>query len=127
MAYTVLIVDDSATMRAVIKKSLALTGANIATCHEACNGKVALEKLRELSINLVLADLNMPEMGGDTLIDQMYQDERLRDTPVIIISTEGSRTRLDQLKRPDVVAFLRKPFTPEQFKQVVTAVMEPVQ
>jgi two-component system chemotaxis response regulator CheY len=125
MAYTVLIVDDSATMRAVVKKSLALTGAEIATCHEACNGKEALAKLRSLSINLVLADLNMPEMGGDVLIDQMYQDEQLREIPVVIISTEGSRTRLAQLKRPDVVAFLRKPFTPEQFNQVVNAVMEP--
>lgn len=115
MSHQVLIVDDSATMRAVVKKALTLSTFEVARTFEAANGRQALEVLRRESVDLVLADLNMPEMGGDLLIEAMQQDERLAAIPIIIISTEGSRTRLEQLIKDDVVGFLRKPFSAEQF------------
>jgi two-component system chemotaxis response regulator CheY len=123
MGYRILIVDDSATTRAVVKKALALAGVHAAAVHEAADGHEALEQLQTNEVDLVFADLNMPRMGGDVLIEAMRQDPRLRDVPVIVISTEGSATRLASLFRHGVLAFLRKPFTPEQFKQTVEPVL----
>jgi two-component system chemotaxis response regulator CheY len=115
MSHHVLIVDDSATMRAVVKKALALSNFEVAATYEAADGRQALKLLGEQPIDLVLADLNMPVMGGEELIEAMRQDPRLASIPVIIVSTEGSRTRLTRLAERDVIGFLRKPFSAEQF------------
>lgn len=116
---SVLIVDDSAIMRAVIRKALRMSGHAAATCLEASDGLEALAVLRGQAVDLVFADLNMPQMGGDALIDAMSADSALERIPVIIVSTEGSETRLEQIVRPQVVGRLRKPFTPEQFREAV--------
>jgi two-component system chemotaxis response regulator CheY len=119
MSHQVLIVDDSATMRAVIKKALALSSFKVGCTYEAGNGREALKLLGVRTIDLVLADLNMPEMGGEELIEAMQQDPRLAEIPVIVISTEGSRTRLTRLAEREIVGFLRKPFTAEQFHDTI--------
>jgi two-component system chemotaxis response regulator CheY len=124
MAYNILVVDDSETVRAVIAKSLGLAGVPMGTLFQAANGVEGLELLRREWIDLVLADINMPVMGGVRMVEEMKGDAALRGIPVIIVSTEGSETRLQGLKDQGVGAFLRKPFAPEDLKKAVESQLE---
>lgn len=119
MALNILIVDDSKTVRTVIGKTLGMAGVNINELYEAANGQEALDTLKENWIDLVFSDINMPVMGGLEMIERMKEDDVLKAIPVIVVSTEGSSTRIEQLKGQGVRAYIRKPFTPEQIKEVV--------
>lgn len=124
MALSVLIVDDSATARAVIAKTLRLAGLANREVLEAANGRDALDLLRAHRVDLVLSDLNMPVMDGLALIERMAEQEPLKAVPVIVVSTEGSATRIAGLKSKGVAAFVRKPFKPETLRKVVEGVVE---
>jgi len=119
MAYSVLVVDDSAVVRAVVIKTLRLTGLEWGDIHQAGNGKEALEVLDKAWVDIVFADINMPVMNGIELVDSMAARGMLHATPVVIISTERSITRIEELKAKGVSAYLHKPFTPENIKGVV--------
>lgn len=123
MALNILVVDDSTTVRAVIRKTLELAEVPVNTLYEASNGREALDILADNWVDLIFADINMPVMGGVEMIDKMNEDGILKSVPVVIISTEGSKTRIEQLKQKGVSAYLRKPFTPELLKQVVDDVL----
>lgn len=123
MAINVLIVDDSQTMRSVLSKTLDLAGIPIGEIHGAANGQEALAILREHWIDLVFSDINMPVMGGVELIQEMQRDDVLKTIPVIIVSTEGSATRIEQLRAQGTRAYIRKPFTPEHVRSVVEEVI----
>ncbi len=123
MAYNVLVVDDSATVRAVIRKTLSLAGVEVGEFHQAANGQEGLEALKGRWIDLVFADINMPVMTGIEMVERMAADGMLKSVPVIIVSTEGSATRIEQLKAKGVSAYIRKPFTPELLRSVVDEVM----
>jgi two-component system chemotaxis response regulator CheY len=124
MALSVLIVDDSATVRAVIAKTLRLAGLANRDVLEAANGRDALDLLRARRVDLVLSDLNMPVMDGFALIERMAEQEPLKAVPVIVVSTEGSAARIAGLKAKGVAAFIRKPFKPETLREVVKGVVE---
>lgn len=124
MAYNILIVDDSAIIRAVIKKTLKLAEVPVNELHEAENGKVGLEKLKDNWIDLVFADINMPVMTGIEMVDKMAEEGLLKTVPVVIISTEGSKARIEELLNKGIRAYIRKPFTPEVLRDVVKEVME---
>jgi two-component system chemotaxis response regulator CheY len=119
MAYTLLIVDDSSTTRAIIKKVLGLTALELGEVREAGNGAEALEMLRETWVDLVLADLNMPVMGGLEMVEAMAQDPVLRSVPVVVVTSEGSRTMLDSLADMGVREVIRKPFEPALLRRVI--------
>jgi len=119
----VLIVDDSKVVRFVIKKSLDIAGVPTSTVFEAENGREGLEILNKEWIDLVFVDINMPVMTGLEMIDIMNRDGILSSIPVVIISTEGSETRIDNLKSKGVRAYIRKPFKPEVLKKVVDEVV----
>ena len=74
MAYNILLVDDSATVRAIISKTLTMAGVETGQIFEAANGQEALELLGREWVDLVFADINMPVMGGVEMIEKMYQD-----------------------------------------------------
>ena len=124
MAYTILVVDDSSTTRSVIGKTLALSGLELGEVIFASNGQEALDKLRDNWVDAILADINMPVMNGVEMIDRMAQDGLLKTIPVIVVSTEGSATRMDALKAKGVKGYLRKPFSPEQLKKALLEVLE---
>lgn len=124
MAYNILLVDDSETVRAIISKTLQLAGITTGRIFEAGNGQEALDLLGREWIDLVFADINMPVMSGVEMIEKMYQDGLLQTVPVVIVSTEGSKTRIDELKAKGVRAYIRKPFTPEAIRKVVEEVLE---
>lgn len=119
MSYNVLIVDDSKIVRAVMKKTLGISGLDLGELYEAGNGREGLEQLSEQWIDVVLADINMPEMTGEEMVDVMREKGYMHDIPVIVVSTERSVTRIEALKAKGIYAYLNKPFTPEEVKDVV--------
>lgn len=121
MSANILIVDDSATMRQVIRRTLTMSGLDIGEMFEAGNGIEAFACLAENSdVALVLLDINMPVMNGVQFLQRMHVDERLRSVPVVIASTEGSETRISQLLAEGARGYVRKPFQPEQIRAALS-------
>jgi two-component system, chemotaxis family, chemotaxis protein CheY len=123
MAANVLIVDDSATMRRMIKRTIEISGLDVAEVYEASNGIEALARMDQYPIGAVLLDINMPVMSGVQLIERLRDDERLRGIPVIIASTEGSHVRIDHLLQAGARGFIRKPFQPEQIRDALAPLL----
>ena len=123
MSYTILIADDSAIVRTMVKKAVAMAGLDVGQVHEAANGKEALAVLGRDWIDVVFADINMPEMTGTELVRRMKADPALASTPVVIVSSEQSQARIDELKACGAKAYLKKPFRPEQFREVVEGIL----
>ena len=123
MAYHILIVDDSMTTRAMIKRTLAMADIPVAQCYEASNGRIGLEVLAANHIDLVLADLHMPEMGGVEMTTRILSQESTKHVPVVIVSAEPSAARLAELKTMGARACISKPFTPEAIRDMLNEVM----
>lgn len=123
MAFNILIVDDSQTMRFVIKKAVTMSGVEIGELHEAGNGKEALTILHDAWVDVVLSDINMPEMSGIEFLQEVKKDESLKGTPVIFVSTESSQTRQDEAKLLGAAAYVKKPFSPEVIKDILLDVL----
>lgn len=122
MTYNILVVDDSATTRAVIKRTIQLAGVP-ASLYEAPDGHAALAQLDATPMDLVLADLHMPGMSGMELVHQMLASQSARSVPVIVITAEPNASRLEELKREGVRGCVRKPFTPEGIRTVINEVL----
>jgi two-component system chemotaxis response regulator CheY len=122
MALNVLVVDDSAVMRKMIIRTLQLTGVPLGEVHEAGDGAEGLAQLDRHWIDLALVDLNMPVMNGEEMIERLRANPELASVPVVVVSTDGSETRLARI-RPNVNGFVRKPFTPEQLGQEITRIV----
>lgn len=125
MPYNALIVDDSKVTRSMIRKSLTLSGIDLGEVHEAGNGREALAILESAWIDIVFADLNMPVMSGSEMLDEMARRNLTKNTPVVIISTERSQEKIDALAAKGAQAYLIKPFTPENMKQIVDQLLSP--
>ena len=117
MAYNILIVDDSSPMRAVIKKIIKASGFGVGEFFEAANGREALKVLNDEWLDLVLTDYNMPDMNGLELVEEMKRDETLASMPVVMVTTEGSKERVEEFMATGIMGYIKKPFTPEQIKQ----------
>lgn len=118
MEYTILIVDDSATTRAIIKRTIKVAGLPVKPL-EASNGMDALRLLAAEHVDLVLADLHMPEMDGIEMARRVLATENTKSIPIVVVSAEPSAEKLEQLKVEGVRGYLRKPFTPESLRNVV--------
>ena len=123
MAFNLLIVDDSRTTRGIIKKTLAMTELPLGKVLEAGSGREGLEQMKTAWIDLVLADLNMPDMSGVEMIEAMAQDPLLKNLPVVVVSSEGDQTVLDSLAERGVREIVRKPFHPSLLKEVMERVL----
>ncbi|RLB90615.1 MAG: response regulator [Deltaproteobacteria bacterium] len=123
MSFNVLIVDDSNTMRAVIKKVISISGFKMAQCIEAGNGKEALEALTNNWVDVIVSDINMPEMNGFELLRSLKEDDLLKNIPVILISTESSDEKIQDAFNMGANGFIKKPFTPEAVKKILCEVI----
>lgn len=123
MAFSILIVDDSLPMRSVIKKTFKAAGYGTSEFHEAANGREALEKLRQNWIDLVVTDFTMPEMNGLELIRAMRADDLFSETPVVVVTTEGSREKVDEFMKSGASGYLKKPFTPEKLRDIIVRML----
>ena len=118
MALNILVVDDSTVMRKMIIKTMGMCGIPIGEIKQAANGREGLEELGKSWIDIVILDINMPIMNGEEMIDEKQQDPEIKDIPVIVISTEGSSTRIERLKEKGA-RFIKKPFTPEIIRDTI--------
>lgn len=118
MSLNILIVDDSAVVRAMILKTLRMAGIPLADVHQAADGQEGLDALDAHWIDLVFADINMPVMNGEEMINKIRQEPEWEELPIIVVSTEGSATRIERLQQKGA-SFVHKPFTPESIQSVI--------
>ena len=118
----ILIVDDSAMMRALIKRVIKLAGVPVEEIFEASNGAEGLALLRLHDVDVLLTDINMPVMTGAEMLRTIARDSRWRNLSRVIISTDGSEARRDEAAALDVRCYLEKPFSPEVLRNVLTEV-----
>lgn len=123
MSQDVLVVDDSATIRKMVKRTMELAGLDFGEVFEASNGIEALAQLNDHPIAVMLVDINMPTMNGVQLLTRMKENERLKHIPIVIASTEGSQERIRQLKELGVSGYVRKPFQTEQLRDVLMPIL----
>ena len=124
MAYNFLVVDDSPIIRSVVSKCLSMSGLEIGDIFEASNGRIALDLLDDKWVDVVFADLNMPEMDGREMIQEMVDNRMIENIPVVVISSERNEDMLRWLKQVGVSDFISKPFKPEKMKSVVDRLLE---
>ncbi len=124
MGLKILIVDDSSIVRKSLTKTLAMTDLQVESLNEAENGRIALERLRAgEQFDLMFLDINMPEMNGVELLQNARAEGVLGAARVIVVSTEGSQIRAQQLAELGVCAQLRKPVRPESLTEAVIEVV----
>jgi two-component system chemotaxis response regulator CheY len=122
MAKTVMIVDDSASLRQVV--SIALKGAGYEVL-EACDGQDALAKLDGRKINLVISDVNMPRLDGIGFVKQMKGNPAYKFTPVIMLTTEAGEGKKQEGQAAGAKAWVVKPFQPQQMLDAVSKLILP--
>lgn len=125
MSKTVLIVDDSASLRQVV--SIALRGAGYAVI-EACDGKDGLAKLDQLAggkLHLIVSDVNMPNMDGISFVKAVKQLASYRFTPIIMLTTEGQDDIKEEGRAAGAKAWIVKPFNPPQMLNAVAKLILP--
>jgi two-component system chemotaxis response regulator CheY len=118
----ILIVDDSATMRTMIRRVIDLTELPLGTVYEAVNGLEALHILETCSVHAVFTDINMPVMSGYELLTEIARREAWKDILRIVISTDGSRLRQEEVRELNVNLYIRKPFRPEVVRNVLSRI-----
>jgi len=108
----IVIADDSATARMFIKRCLEIIGFGGAQLVEATNGKEALARVKEAPTDLVITDLNMPVMDGETLLKWINANPKLNEIPVLVISSAGTPAKEAELMELGALAILSKPVSP---------------
>ncbi|MFA7240681.1 MAG: response regulator [Sulfuricellaceae bacterium] len=123
MAKTIMIVDDSASLRQIV--CIALKGAGYEVL-EACDGKDALSKLDANSkVNLIICDVNMPNMDGITFVKHAKAMPNLKFTPIVMLTTEVLETKKQEGQAAGAKAWIVKPFQPVQLLEAVAKLVRP--
>ena len=123
MTKSILIVDDSSSLRTVVKLALVRAGYEV---HEAGDGEEGLAKLESVSkVNLIVSDVNMPNMDGITFVSKVKQHPRHKFTPVIMLTTEGQDAKKEQGRAAGAKAWIVKPFNPPQLLDAVSKLILP--
>ena len=123
MGYTILLVDDSETIRLALARAIGMTDLVVEEILHAGNGTEALSVLADNWVDIVFTDINMPGMNGIELLDRVRAMNEHAQLPVVIVSTEGSVQRIDDLQKKGISGYLRKPFTPERIRDVVLSTL----
>jgi len=119
MGFNILIVDDSSSIRRLLKKVLELSGIELGEVLEASNGVEALEVLKREWVDFILCDIHMPKMDGIQFLRELKRDEVLSRIPVIMVSTEGREEIVQEVKALGIRAYVKKPFSPEEIREVI--------
>jgi two-component system chemotaxis response regulator CheY len=121
MAKTILFVEDSASVRQVMKSTLTREGYDVIL---ACDGKDALTKLDGSKIHLIISDVNMPNMDGLTFVKAAKQLPAYKFTPIIMLTTESQKEKVQEGKAAGVKAWIVKPFQPPQLLAAVAQLIQ---
>lgn len=122
MAKTILIVDDSASLRQVVSITLKSAGYDML---EACDGQDALGKLAGRKVHLIISDVNMPVMDGITFVKEVKKSPDHRFTPIIMLTTEAGEAKKQQGQLAGAKAWVVKPFQPAQMLAAVSKLVLP--
>jgi two-component system chemotaxis response regulator CheY len=123
MPLDVMIVDDSAAIRKILQRVLVQADVPLGKVHEAGDGLEALEKLKAAGVGLILSDINMPNMDGLQLLSALKAEDSLKQIPVIMVTTEGSSTKVMEAVSLGAAGYVRKPFTAEQIKEKLSGII----
>ena len=126
MSKKLLVVDDSSIIRRVVIRTLRMIMEDIADISEAANGVEALEFLKEQTVDVIFTDINMDDMDGIELINRVKSQEETQHIPIVVISTEGNQNRVEQLMQEGAVGYIKKPFTPEHVRDVLTSLEDTI-
>ncbi|MCS3454723.1 response regulator [Aeromonas rivuli] len=122
MGKTILIVDDSATIRQVVGMTLKTAGYDVI---DACDGRDALRKLDGKKINLIISDVNMPNMDGISFVKEAKKLPSYKFTPIIMLTTESQDSKKQEGQAAGAKAWVVKPFQPEQMLAAVAKLIMP--
>lgn len=114
MSKNILIIDDSATMRKIVTRALRQAGLNVGNIVEAGDGQEGLDALAGGGIDIILSDINMPNMDGIEFLRQKADKADISGIPTIMITTEAGSDVLGEAKKLGAVGSIKKPFTPDQ-------------
>jgi two-component system, chemotaxis family, chemotaxis protein CheY len=123
MAKTILIVDDSSSLRTVVKLALTRAGYEVLEAGDGEHGLAQLEKAAK--VHLIVSDVNMPKMDGITFVTHVKKHPRHKFTPVIMLTTEGQDAKKDQGRAAGAKAWMLKPFNPPQLLDAVSKLILP--
>jgi two-component system, chemotaxis family, chemotaxis protein CheY len=115
-----LVVDDSSTMRRIIINTLNKLGYQEIV--EASNGREGIDRAMSAEVDMVITDWNMPEMNGIEFIRALRGLERMRDTPILMVTTNAAKDDIVEALRAGVNNYIVKPFTPDTFREKIEAV-----
>lgn len=120
MSLRILVVDDSSVMRAMIIKTLRMSGLPVDSVQEAGNGREALGVLERSTVDLALVDLNMPVMGGEEFIDRLRLSPATTGIKIVVVSSDHTDARMQRLQRR-AVPIVHKPFNPATLRDAIVA------
>jgi two-component system chemotaxis response regulator CheY len=119
-AKQVLVVDDSSTSRMIIQRCLEVASLGFDTFVQAENGMEALAILREHEpFDLILTDINMPKMDGQTFVKLVKSKPETRDIPLVVISSIADGAFIDELLRLGVDSVIKKPVSPAKILEAL--------
>ncbi len=119
MGKSVLLVDDSSTMRKIIGRSLRQAGIDFDNIFEAADGLEALAVLEKEQVDIVLSDINMPNMDGIAFLREKANRSAIKDIPVLMISTETGDDIIGEAKSLGALGAIKKPFTSDKVNEVL--------
>jgi two-component system chemotaxis response regulator CheY len=124
MSARILTVDDSASMRLMVRTVLDEAGYEV---HEAQHGRAGLEVMQQVVMDVIITDLYMPVMDGLTFVRAVRALEPHRFTPILLLTTEAGTALKQSGRAAGATGWLVKPFRPEQLRDVVARVLRPVE
>jgi two-component system chemotaxis response regulator CheY len=122
MSKTILIVDDSPSLRQTVSITLKKEGYQVL---ESGDGKEALGQLDGKKINLIISDVNMPNMDGITMVKEIKKLPNYKFTPIIMLTTESASNKMQEGKDAGVRAWMVKPFKPTDMLDAVSKLVAP--
>lgn len=120
MAKVIMTVDDAASVRQMVSFTLQEAGYEVV---EAVDGQDALEKMKSSNIDMLITDMNMPNMGGIELIKRVRNIPQIKFIPIIMLTTESQAAKKQEGKKAGATGWIVKPFRPEQLVAVVKKVL----
>ncbi len=124
MPKSLMVVDDSTTMRKIITRIISMCGLDFSRMVEACSAVEALEKLETEPVDIILCDINMPGMSGVELVKKLREEiPSCADTKIIMVSAESCQNCIDDVIADGADGYITKPFTPEKFQEKLSLFM----
>jgi two-component system, chemotaxis family, chemotaxis protein CheY len=123
MEWDILLVDDYSAIRKILQRMLRQSGLAIGNIYGADDGQQALDLLKMHKVDVILTDVIMPNMDGMELLAAVKSAPQWRHIPILVITTEGSESKVSEAVRLGAAGYVRKPFTSDQIKEKLQAIL----